>query len=30
MTKKLFNPPPPKERKEASLIAFRAFYWIRS
>lgn len=30
MTKKPFNPPPPKERREASVIAFRAFYWIHS
>lgn len=30
MTRKPFNPPPPKERKRASINAFRAFYWIHS
>jgi hypothetical protein len=30
MTKKPFDPPPPKECKEASVTAFRAFIWIHS
>lgn len=30
MTKKPFNPPPPEERKEASVVAFRTFYRIHS
>ena len=30
MTRKPFNPPPPKERKAATVVAFRAFYWIHS
>ncbi|MDN2565192.1 hypothetical protein N1F89_03070, partial [Aquibium sp. A9E412] len=30
MTREPFNPPPPEERKRASITAFRAFYWIHS
>ena len=30
MTKKPFNPPPPAERKEASVVAFRTFYRVHS
>lgn len=30
MTKQPFNPPPPDERKEASVVAFRTFYRVHS